>query len=182
MEHLGGYLVGGDPNTYMPDVWKELIRIDRIKSVLDVGCGTGENLKWFMGRGMRAVGIEGHPDAVRVAEANGIEVIRHDYTTGAFHYINDFDLGICTEFAEHVDQRHENNWLITLVACRAVLFTHGLPGQGGYHHVNCQTNKYWIDRFAEYGFRVDQEFTDRHRDASAVWGRNTLTLFRAIPD
>jgi glycine/sarcosine N-methyltransferase len=37
-----------------------------VRSMLDVGCGTGEQLAWFSARGIRAVGLE--PDAAMFAE------------------------------------------------------------------------------------------------------------------
>ena len=29
------------------------------------------------------------------------------------------------------------------------------PGTPGHHHVNCQTNEYWYDKFLSYGYEVD---------------------------
>jgi 2-polyprenyl-3-methyl-5-hydroxy-6-metoxy-1,4-benzoquinol methylase len=45
MNHLGGYLEDGDEYTYMPDVWDYLVKKFDVKSILDVGCGTGKNLE-----------------------------------------------------------------------------------------------------------------------------------------
>ena len=176
MEHLGGYLESGDPNTRFEKAWLEL----NPESVLDVGCGAGHNLKWFWDKGCFCFGIDGHPEAVRLTMEKGIPAQEHDYEFGALpfsDYDRDYDLGLCSEFAEHVKRRYEDNWLDTLKRCKKVLFTHALPEQGGYHHVNCQTNEYWVERFKQYGFEVDWDFTNRHRDPSAPWGGNTLTLF-----
>jgi SAM-dependent methyltransferase len=177
MQHLGGYLDKGDPQTYMPDVWADIIDIYKVRSVVDVGCGAGYNLQWFAERNIDTFGIDGHPDAVTLTKAKGIRAIKHDYTKRPF-IAGRYDLGICTEFAEHVHAEYEPNWLATLAMCEVVLFTHALPGQGGYHHVNCQTAEYWHERFAGIGKSVDTILTYRHRDPSAIWGRNTLTVYR----
>jgi hypothetical protein len=34
-----------------------------------------------------------------------------------------------------------------------VIATHAFPGQGGHHHVNEQPYSYWVQKFAEYGFK-----------------------------
>jgi hypothetical protein len=63
------------------------------------------------------------------------------------------------------------------------VITHGEPGQAGHHHVNCQDDAYWIEKFAEGGFiHVPDETailrkTDRW---SSGWGRRTLMMFRRI--
>lgn len=177
MNHLGGYLTDGDANTFMPDVWQALIDAHDVQSVIDVGCGAGVNLQWFAERGIRTTGIEGHPEAVAIARSKGLQIVSHDFTIARLE-MGAYDLGICTEFAEHVAQEFEDNWMPSLIRCRFVLFTHALPGQGGYHHVNCQTSEYWIKRFSDYGFEIDEAMTARFRDPSAIWGRNTLTIFR----
>ena len=35
--------------------------------------------------------------------------------------------------------------------------THAVPGQPGYHHVNCQPSEYWINHLANRGFTVLRE-------------------------
>jgi SAM-dependent methyltransferase len=177
MTHLGGWYAGGDKNTYMPDAWAELVKTKGIRSVVDIGCGAGWNLAWFVKNVPVAIGVEGDREAVKIARSIvGDVVLIHDYLNGSA--LNSrYDLGICSEFAEHVHAVHEDNWLSDLALCKYVLFTHGLPGQGGHHHVNEQPEYYWLNRFAEYGFSPDWDFTNKHRDPSARWGKNTLILF-----
>jgi hypothetical protein len=35
--------------------------------------------------------------------------------------------------------------------------THALPGQGGYHHVNCQPPEYWINHMKERGYNLSED-------------------------
>ena len=64
--HLGGYIVGltnhGDPNTYATEVW-DWMYDNGIRSVIDVGCGEGHSTKYFLDKGIRAIGIEGGKNA-----------------------------------------------------------------------------------------------------------------------
>jgi hypothetical protein len=32
--------------------------------------------------------------------------------------------------------------------------THAVPGQKGWHHVNCQPSEYWIDHLARRGYEL----------------------------
>lgn len=171
MSHLGGYIPEGDDLTYMPDVWGHLVKKFNIKSVLDIGCGTGKNLEWF--DGLEVLGIEGEPEAVSLCK---VPVLQHDYTLGALTLGKNYDLCICTEVVEHIEQKYEDNWFATMKCASRVLMCHALPGQGGWHHVNCQTSEYWIKRFADHGF-VKTDEVEQFVDKKALWGRNTLMLF-----
>lgn len=41
--------------------------------IVDVGCGTGQHVRWFRGRGVDAVGVDVSPNAVAAARALGVE-------------------------------------------------------------------------------------------------------------
>jgi|LakMenEpi03Aug12_release.lakeMendotaPanAssembly.Ray.scaffolds.fasta_scaffold215632_1 hypothetical protein len=176
MSHLGGCIIEGDEFTYMPDIWQELIDLYSVKSVLDVGCGAGKNLEWFRSKGLEIQGVEGWPEAVAVCT---VPVIQHDYTLTPLALNRRYDLAICTEFVEHVERRFEENWFQTLEAADRILMCHGLPGQLGYHHVNCQPSEYWVHRFNDHGYIKHDELSEKFRDTGrdAPWGRNTLMLF-----
>jgi SAM-dependent methyltransferase len=180
--HLGGYIEGGDPHTYMPDIWGYLTIKYGLRSVLDVGCGTGQNLKWFRDyRKSPALGIEGDPTAIAKSILPEI-TIQHDYTVDKYVPRHSFDLGLCTEFAEHVEQQYEDNWFSTLKLCRYVLFSHATPGQDGYHHVNCQETEYWLKRFEQNNFSNIESETKILRNTDkllrAPWCRSTLLFFK----
>ena len=46
--------------------------------LVDVGCGRGEYLEWIQGLGWKVLGIEPHPTAADIAEANGMPIVRKD--------------------------------------------------------------------------------------------------------
>jgi SAM-dependent methyltransferase len=182
--HLGCDAEGNffdDEETYMPDIWGWVCLEFTIRSVLDVGCGIGSNLAWFDEYGFDVLGVEGHPNAIANSKLPG-KVVQHDFVTGPWVPDRHFDLGICTEFAEHVEAAYEHNWLSALTVCSFILFAHALPGQGGYHHVNEQSSEYWIERFKGYGIENDTKITDMLRATClrkpAAWGRNTIMFYR----
>jgi hypothetical protein len=91
------------------------------------------------------------------------------------------DLVYCQEVVEHIDEKDLGNDLNSFASGKYVLMTHALPGQGGYHHVNCQPSDYWIDHLSERGFRLLAEDTHRisvlaQRDG-ATYLTNTGMIF-----
>jgi hypothetical protein len=178
--HLGGYIAEGDPATWMPDIWGYLALTYDIKSVIDIGAGYGHNIRWWREQGFDASGIEGHPVALAESPVKQI-LIQHDYERGPYVPQREYDLAICTEFVEHVEQSCEANWFATMHKCKYVLMCHAVPGQGGYHHVNEQTSEYWVDRFYKNGFKCDWPTSLKFRKTvnrqRFLWGRPTLLFF-----
>lgn len=159
--HLGGYLRGGDPGSFYPAMWTWLVRKYRIESVIDVGCGEGHALRFFETLGCRVSGVDG------IAQDHS-RIYAHDYTTGTYRKRLPgkklFDLCWSCEFVEHVEQQYEENFFATFECARMVAMTHGLPNQGGHHHVNCQPPEYWIQRMKEHDFRLNRPATRRARE------------------
>jgi hypothetical protein len=165
-EHLGGYVPGGDPNTYYPALWEWLVDDYGVRSVLDVGCGDGQALDWFAGQGCTVYGIDG----IEQPEDDRIE--QHDFTKGPWKVRGNriagaYDLVWCCEFVEHVEEQYVPNFLEAFLASPLVLLTHALPGQGGHHHVNCQADGYWIWQAGKIGYACDLELTHRCRALAA---------------
>ena len=154
--HLGGYIVGGDPATYYPDLWAWLVKEHGVRSVLDVGCGEGHALRYFRELGVLAWGVDGVPQA----DAYTCE---HDFTHGQYMTARRYDLLWCCEVVEHIEERYAHHLLETFKAADMVLMTHAAPGQPGYHHVNCKTADYWVGALAAVGFYLDELLTQNAR-------------------
>lgn len=178
--HLGGNIPGGDPQTFYPELWAWLVEHFSVASVLDVGCGEGHALAEFARLGARVCGVEGYPPNIAVLQATGVPHLQHDFTTGPPRLAGTFDLCWCCEFVEHVDERYLPHILAAFSTCRYVAMTHALPGQGGHHHVNCQSDHYWIDHLEAAGFRLlpSQTMTTRERFPGTYWGRSGLIFMR----
>lgn len=203
--HLGGTWLGGDPNSWAPEVWENIIKTKKIKSVIDVGCGDGYSLKWFKDHGLKAMGIEGDEHAVKRCEEKGLTVFKHDYYDGPLSKTTDtiiktaiplvsaiieayrnkkiqdvepgFDLVWCCEFVEHLHEEYIPNFLETFRHGRYLAVTHAFPGQPGYHHVNCQWPEYWIPKIEELGYILNRPYTLKLRSLTKALHINRSLLF-----
>lgn len=175
-EHLGGH----NGITHIDSGVMEYLRHCGFTSLLDVGCGPAGNVLEARKHGMVAFGIDGDPTLQRMNNQDTTYmpiIVLHDYTQGPLPYSawpephgkHKFDIGFSTEFLEHVEEKFIPNFMETFQRCNIVIVTHALPGEtGGHHHVNLQTEEWWIDKFAEYGFTYNQEATNNIRMASTM--------------
>jgi SAM-dependent methyltransferase len=161
--HLGGCNTTGDPGTECPKMWKYVRDKYNIKSVLDVGCGFGFHLKYFKDfLNLKIFGIEGS-EKVQKLSFFPESIAAHDYTKGPYFLEEEFDLCWSIEFVEHVNHEYRQNFLSNFAKCKYLIMTHGLPGQSGYNHVNCQDHDYWINELKNYGLYLNEEETNNIR-------------------
>jgi SAM-dependent methyltransferase len=151
--HLGGYIHGGDPGTWCPQLWSWVVREFGVQSVLDVGCGEGHSTKFFHALGCEALGVDGCQQAIEDSVIPGC-VVRHDFCQGPFLTDRCYDLIWSCEFLEHVKREFVPNVLKTFASsAKVILITHAFPGQeDGHHHVNCRPSSYWIRQIEALGF------------------------------
>lgn len=157
---LGGYRPGGDPFSHYPEMWTWVIEKFNVRSVADVGCGEGHSLDFFESLGCTAIGIDGIPQ-------DDPRIVAHDYTLGPYS-VDECDLVWSCEFVEHVEEQFVQNFLATFACGDLLLMTHAFPGQGGYHHVNCRDDVYWIDVVSDVGFNHDEELTKTTRSMTGT--------------
>lgn len=181
--HLGGgFIDWPDQCTMMPNIWQEMIDRHNVKSMADVGCGGGHCGKWFLDHGIDVIGIDGWQEAIDRNKLPKENLIQHDYNEGPLD-IKEVDLVWSAEFVEHVDEKYVPNFMRTFRCGKHLLFTHAVPGQGGYHHVNERSERYWITMMESYGFGFDQRETMALRHMQPViggWGVQTLLYFKRI--
>jgi len=58
-------------------------KVAPVRSILDVGCGTGNFLNFAQQRGLRAVGVDVEPDAVQAARSRGLDSYLIDHLDAA---------------------------------------------------------------------------------------------------
>ncbi|MGD2147430.1 MAG: hypothetical protein PVH41_12110 [Anaerolineae bacterium] len=105
-------------------------------------------------------------------------VTRHDFCDGPYVPNRSFDMIWACEFVEHVDEAVARNYLETFgFADRYIFMTHALPGQKGWHHVNCQPRAYWITVISEIGFRFSPGLTLAARVKADGHFRNSGLVF-----
>lgn len=159
--HLGGYYADGDPATFFPELWEHCVTHLGVKSVIDVGCGSGIAVDYFVRLGCDVLGVDG------MAQENP-RIVRHDYSEGPYRPSRKVDLAWTCEFVEHVEKRFVGNFMATLRDASVVLMTHADPGQPGHHHVNCQPSVYWIGAMEANGFIHDEALTAETRRLAAL--------------
>lgn len=149
--HRWKHLGGSDGVTWIDEKTLDyLIDTYKISTMVDVGCGIGDQVRLALSKGIIAFGIDGDPT---FDFYDGTIFIKHDYVEGPLK-IPHCEMCWCVEFLEHVESKFIDNFFSTFLCCDFVCCTHALPGKAGYHHVNCQESIYWIRIFDKYGFRL----------------------------
>ena len=177
--HLGGNFQNIDPGCWSPSAWSFVLEKFNIKSVTDVGSGIGHAAKWYSEKGLDVTAIEGLDYNVK----NSIfPTILIDLTQQSFK--KSVDLIHCVEVVEHIDEKFLENLLETLCQGNYIFMTHAVPGQVGYHHVNCQESSYWINHLSTYGYKLLDDETSTIRKLAeqdkATYIINTGMLFERI--
>jgi SAM-dependent methyltransferase len=161
-KHLGGNVLEGDPWTFAPSVWTYLVQRFAIRSVLDLGSGIGYSSRFFANLGCQVLAVDGFDYNVQnaVHPTVQIDLTRMPVSTRV-------DLVHCQEVVEHIEERFLENVLASLCTGRFIVMTNALPGQDGYHHVNCQPTSYWIEHLTRRGCNHLEEESRRVRKLAA---------------
>ena len=116
------------------------------KSALDVGCGCGISLDYFIKNKIDAVGLENSSKAIEKA-FNKEKIIKHNLNK-AFSINRDFDLVWSFEVIEHIHPDFELTFLNTITnKSPVIIISAARPGQGGHGHFKKQLPEYWIEKF-----------------------------------
>jgi glycosyltransferase involved in cell wall biosynthesis/SAM-dependent methyltransferase len=151
-----------------------------LRTVLDLGCGTGTWLRVLQSGGRRQVfgvdievvdpaDLEVDPDLILTADV-GRKLDLHQR----------YDLVVCLEVAEHIDAQFADTVVDNCVRhADLVLFSAALPGQQGFNHVNEQPPRYWAERFQRHGYIVLDLIRPLIWDDPQipVWYRQNMLLF-----
>lgn len=121
-------------------------------SVVDVGCGTGDLLRWFKDRGLRILGIESndacHPSLLIPPSDVHLADLRFPFLLE-----DKFDLAICVCVGEHIEPACEDTFIWNMVnLSNRILFAASPLCVSPYRHHNCKTVDSWIASFAQHGF------------------------------
>lgn len=150
------------------------------RDVLDLGCGLGGYLKYFLNTGAGEVfGIDGFPSnpAIMVPSSYRQGDLGGDIDLG-----RRFDLVMCMEVIEHIDGSKEDVLLNTITrhATERIVFSAAEPGQPGLGHINCKPIGHWLEKLRRLGWVPDLFDTLALRSlATFSWfRRNTVVLVR----
>jgi SAM-dependent methyltransferase len=150
---------------YPKEILDLALEIFRPRSALDVGCGTGLSLEYFLAHKIDAVGVEGSTVALQACRCPE-SVHLHDLHE-PFDLKRKFDLVWCFEVAEHIHPNFADQLVATLtVHGDQILISAARPGQGGCGHLNEQPPEYWIEKFGQHRFALDTELSARFQALS----------------
>jgi SAM-dependent methyltransferase len=155
------------------------------RSVVDVGCGTGVWLSAARANGfVDIVGIDGVIAPIDQLVIPRQHVLQRDLTAG-LDIGRRFDVAICLEVAEHLDEQFAATLIDSLVnLADTVVFSAACPGQNGQHHVNCQWPAYWQSLFNSRGYACDDAVRWAIWDVTIVepWYRQNMFIATRDPE
>ncbi len=123
-----------------------------IRSVLDVGCGSGAWLAVWQELGAEILGLDGDYVLTASLAIPAERFVAHDLRR-PIDLGRSFDLVECLEVAEHLPPAQAAGLIDSLTRHgELVLFSAAPPGQGGVLHVNERPYEYWRGLFAERGY------------------------------
>jgi 2-polyprenyl-3-methyl-5-hydroxy-6-metoxy-1,4-benzoquinol methylase len=146
------------------------------QSILDVGCGTGRSLDYFLDRGIEAQGVEG--SALGISKAKHPGRILNWNLNKELNLRRKFDLVWCFEVAEHIHPDYVESLLKTLTNhSGTIVMSAAHPGQGGIGHFNEQPRQYWLVAFAKYGYHHNDELK-RELCENWTWYPENIFVFQ----
>ncbi len=133
--------------------------LSKHRCIIDFGCGNGKYVSYLQDKGLDVIGIEGDVDTVTEL----IGVIEQDLTK-QFQF--ECSNAICLEVGEHIPKRYSMQFLDNLTnnTKDTIILSWALPGQIGYYHVNCRSNKWVIGQMRKRGFKYLKQDTDLARN------------------
>ena len=154
------------------------------ESVIDIGCGVGQNLMACYESGAKIIrGVDGswvNKDLLMLPKECFTQYDLSQPNIKAAIPEQHFDLTISSEVAEHIDKKDTDTYMDNLTSFSdVILFSAAIPGQGGTHHVNEQWPSYWIEKFAARGYvPVDCiRFKLWYDKEVQLWYRQNLMIF-----
>jgi SAM-dependent methyltransferase len=157
-----------------------------VRSVIDVGCGTGRWLSAARGLGISDLtGVEGpwarawfNEEKTGIA-GDDFELIIQDLED-ELALGRTYDLAISVEVAEHLPPARGPSFVRDLCRLsRRVLFSAAIPGQGGINHQNEQWTTWWSAQFGRHGFKALDLIRPQiwNEKTIPVWYRQNVVLF-----
>jgi 2-polyprenyl-3-methyl-5-hydroxy-6-metoxy-1,4-benzoquinol methylase len=174
--HLGGNSDSDD--TFYPKLYNHIIETFSPKTIIDIGCGRGRTSRYFFEKGIQVTSLDGLQENIDFLNDTNIKTFLFDLTKDKMSIESIFDIGWCCELLEHIEEKYLDNVFNIFKKCNTVFMTHALPGQGGYHHVNCREPKYWIKLFIDNNFILDEDKTNKCRILSHSYFQKTGMVFR----
>ncbi|MDD5749727.1 MAG: methyltransferase domain-containing protein [Patescibacteria group bacterium] len=159
-----------------------ILKLLHPKSIVDVGCGTGDFLYIFQKNGVKDIlGIDGdyvNKKKLLIPKKLFLETNLEK----PLNLKRKFDLVISLEVAEHLSEKYAKQFIKTLTNLGSiVLFSAAIPLQGGTHHINEQWPEYWVKIFARRNYLAIDCFRKKiwnNKKVSFWYAQNTLLFVK----
>lgn len=157
-----------------------------VRTLSDVGCGSGTWIRPFLNQGALHVEAFDLPAAWDSAKNSlrddpRVRFTAVDFESGA-PALEKSDLVLCLEVLEHLSSDSAMRVLDALTAnSDLIVFSAAQPGQGGTHHINERPLTYWLQRFEAAGFAAFDIFRPeliRRTDVPRYYSLNLFALAR----
>jgi SAM-dependent methyltransferase len=157
-----------------------LVHLVAPRSVIDLGCGTGEWLAAFTTEGIHdVVGVDAGDvpsELVRIAP----ERMMRAELTKPLDLGRTFDLALSLEVGEHLPESSAPTLVDSLVRhAPVVAFSAAVPDQRGTNHVNEQWQDWWAELFAQRGYLAVDAIRRRiwNEEGVQFWYAQNLLLY-----
>ena len=155
-----------------------------VNSIVDFGCSIGTYLEYFLSVGCDVRGFEYCYEECKknIEKVKGLSpFISFGDVTTKIETSQKYELAMSTEVAEHIPENKSDVLVDNLCnsSDKYILFTAARKGQGGTGHINCQDPEYWIEKFKEKGWSLNQSLVDKIRSnmsPSASTGDNNYPM------
>lgn len=160
-----------------------LVEMFAPKSIVDVGCGTGQWLNSFRAHGVDdIIGLDGSYIPLSQLQISETNFIAHDLTK-RIEINRNFDVAICLEVAEHLPATRAESLVRDLCnLAPVVVFSAAVPEQGGTGHINEQWPEFWAALFKNENRLVLDCIRDQfwnHPDVAYHYSQNAFVYIDA---
>lgn len=155
------------------------------RSVWDVGCGTGALLECFRVRGTEGYGLELAEAALEFCRSRHLNVRKFNILEDTLGVTPKADVVISMEVGAQLQPTGADRYVDLLCGLGPVIvFSAEEPGGGDRVALNEQPHQYWISKFADRGYQMNQVRSHEWRtkwkaaDVAPWFCRNVLVFER----
>lgn len=161
------------------DTFISFLKMNNIKSLLDIGCGFAQysKLAKFSINDLECNAYDGNPNTEKLTDGFAKTL---DFSK-EINLEKEYECVLCLEVGEHIPKEYEQVFISNICrhSSKLVVLSWAVPGQPGWGHVNCQTNEYIIQEMEKRKFKYIPFFSDAMRNSveSCWWFKNTVMVF-----
>ena len=185
---------------WMEDVLKEeehsskiisesILKHFKPNSIIDIGCGPGHfanELKRLGGDDIFVSALDNSKDVSQFINPK-VHFIKHDLTK-PLKFEKRFDVSLCLEVIEHLDEKYEDEICKTLVGSTRhfLIVSIAQPDQIIPEHVNLKPLEYWIKKFSSLGLIYRHDYRAllnniwHDNDVKSYFTHNVLVFSRGV--